>query len=78
MLYLEIITPEQTLFKGEVTSVRLPGSAGTFEVLTNHAPLISTLDAGQIRIRKADGADQFFAINPGFVEVLKNKVVVMV
>ena len=77
-MYLEIVTPEKTLFAGEVTSVRLPGSAGTFEVLNNHAPLISTLDPGQVRIRKVDGQEEYFAVQSGFVEVLKNKVTVMV
>ena len=47
---LEIITPEKKLFNGEVISVKLPGSTGEFEVLNNHAPIISTLNKGEIRI----------------------------
>lgn len=77
-MYLEIITPEQTLFSGNVTSVKFPGSAGQFEVLENHAPMISTLDAGKIRVRKQGGEDVNFDVNSGFVEVLKNNVTVMV
>lgn len=77
-MHLEIVTPEKALYSGEVTSVRLPGGAGTFEVLENHAPIISTLDPGTIRIKTADGKEEFIAINSGFVEVLKNKVTVMV
>jgi F-type H+-transporting ATPase subunit epsilon len=77
-MHLEILTPEKKLFAGEVTSVKLPGTAGTFEVLENHAPLISTLDAGSIRVRPAAGEDQYFEVNEGFVEVLNNIVTVMV
>jgi F-type H+-transporting ATPase subunit epsilon len=76
-VFLEIITPEKTLFSGEVESVQLPGTAGLFEILNNHAPLISTLDSGRVRVR-AEGKDEFFAVQGGFVEVLKNKVVVLV
>ena len=77
-MFIEIISPEETLFSGEAKSIKLPGTGGTFEVLENHAPLISTLDAGQIRIRKTSGEDQTFNISHGFVEVLKNKVSVLV
>jgi len=75
---LEILTPEKKLFSGEVSSVKLPGTAGTFEVLDHHAPLISTLDAGTIRIRPTSGEDQNFEVSAGFVEVLDNVVTVMV
>jgi F-type H+-transporting ATPase subunit epsilon len=75
---LEILTPETKLFSGEVKSVKLPGTAGTFEVLDHHAPLISTLDAGSIRVRPENGEDQYFEVNAGFVEVLDNVVTVMV
>lgn len=78
MLHLEIVTPEETLFVGDVTAVHLPGTAGAFEVLNNHAPLISTLDAGKVRIKLPDNSEQSFAVNSGFVEVLNNKVTVMV
>ena len=49
-MYLEIITPEQTLFKGEVESVLFPGSLGDFQVLNNHAPIVSTLKKGEVKI----------------------------
>lgn len=77
-MLLEIITPEETLFTGEVSSVTLPGTAGAFQVLHNHAPLISTLDEGHVVFNKADGGSQEIAINSGFVEVLNNKVTVLV
>ena len=51
---------------------------GIFEVLKNHAPLISTLDAGQIKVRKQEGGEELFEVNSGFVEVLNNKVIVLV
>ncbi|MCX6353179.1 MAG: ATP synthase F1 subunit epsilon [Bacteroidetes bacterium] len=75
---LSIISPESTLYEGEATSVKFPGTAGQFEVLENHAPLISTLEKGKIRVRTAAGKDEFIDIEQGFVEVLKNKVTVMV
>ena len=49
-MYLEIITPEQTPFKGEVESVLFPGSLGDFQVLNNHAPIVSTLKKGEVKI----------------------------
>jgi F-type H+-transporting ATPase subunit epsilon len=49
-MYLEIITPEQTLFKGDVESVLFPGSSGDFQVLNNHAPIVSTLKEGKVKI----------------------------
>ena len=49
-MYLEIITPEQTLFKGDVDSILFPGSHGDFQVLNNHAPIVSTLTKGKVKI----------------------------
>jgi len=54
-MYLEIITPEVSLFEGEVSSVTFPGANGSFQVLKDHAPVISMLDSGKIKIRLADG-----------------------
>jgi F-type H+-transporting ATPase subunit epsilon len=75
-MQVDILTPDKVLFSGEATSVKLPGSAGQFEVLNNHAPLVSSLDAGNVRVRSAQG-DQNFAIKGGVVEVTKDKVVVL-
>jgi len=55
-MYLEIITPEVTLFEGEVSSVTFPGQGGSFQVLKNHAPIISLLQEGQIKMRLADNS----------------------
>jgi F-type H+-transporting ATPase subunit epsilon len=75
-LQLEIVTPEKLAYQGEVDSVQLPGSEGELGVLPHHAPLISTLGAGELRLRKG-GEDEVFAIVGGFLQVLPDKVVVM-
>jgi F-type H+-transporting ATPase subunit epsilon len=82
---LEILTPEKKLFSGEVYGVQMPGISGSFEVLERHAPLVSALRAGRIKVLKdkASGSGgqshfSFFDIQGGFVEVLNNKVTVLV
>jgi F-type H+-transporting ATPase subunit epsilon len=75
-LQLEIVTPEKLAFTDEVDSVVLPGSEGELGVLPHHAPLISTLGAGELRLRKG-GQEESFAIVGGFLQVLPDKVVVM-
>ena len=75
-LQLEIVTPEKLAYEGEVDGVQLPGSEGELGVLPHHAPLISTLGAGELRLRKG-GEEEFFAIVGGFLQVLPDKVVVM-
>ena len=77
IMRLEIITPETTLFAGEVSLVQLPGIDGSFEILDNHAPLISVLAAGKMKIQDASKQTQFFDIKGGVVEVLFNKVLVL-
>jgi F-type H+-transporting ATPase subunit epsilon len=74
---LEIITPEKTLFSGEVNLVQLPGIDGSFEILNNHAPLISALKAGKIKIQDMQKQEQFFEVKGGMIEVLKNKVLIL-
>jgi F-type H+-transporting ATPase subunit epsilon len=54
IMYLEIITPEEVLFKGQISSVQLPGKDGLFQILKDHAPIISSLRAGTVKIRVAD------------------------
>jgi F-type H+-transporting ATPase subunit epsilon len=73
---LEIITPDKTIFKGEVDLVQLPGIDGSFEILNNHAPLISALREGIIKIQKGKTED-FFEVKAGVIEVLDNKVLVL-
>jgi len=78
MMYLEIITPDKKVFEGEVTLIQLPGSKGSFTILNNHAPIISTLEAGTVKVQDTSGKEQFFKINGGVVEQLSNKLVVLV
>jgi F-type H+-transporting ATPase subunit epsilon len=75
-LRLEIVTPEKLAFQDEVDSVQLPGSEGELGVLPHHAPLITTLGAGELRLRKGS-TEEFYAIVGGFLQVLPDKVVVM-
>jgi F-type H+-transporting ATPase subunit epsilon len=75
-LNLEIVTPERLAYSGSVDSVQLPGSEGELGILPHHAPLIATLGAGELRLRKG-GTEESFAVFGGFVQVLPDKVVVM-
>jgi F-type H+-transporting ATPase subunit epsilon len=74
---LEIITPDETVFTGEVSLVQFPGIEGSFEVLNNHAPLISVLSAGKIKVKDTANNTQYFEIKGGVVEVLNNKILVL-
>ena len=78
-MILEIITPDTTIFTGDnVALVQLPGIDGSFEILQNHAPLISVLKKGKIKvINKGEKEEKFFEINGGVIEVLNNKVLVL-
>ena len=75
---LEILTPERKIFSGEVYGVQLPGISGLFEVLDKHAPLVSALKAGKLKILKDKGNNALYNIQGGFVEVLNNKTTVLV
>ncbi len=76
---LEILTPEKKLFSGDVFGVQMPGLSGSFEVLDKHAPLVSALKAGRIKVlRDKQNHSAHFTIEGGFVEVLNNKVTVLV
>lgn len=74
---LEIITPEKKLFEGEVKLVQVPGSSGSFEVLKNHAPIISTLTDGVIKIITDKDKKETVAINSGIIEVKTNKITIL-
>ena len=89
-MYLEIVTPEAILYSGEVTSVTVPGVMGEFQMLENHAPIISLLSAGNIKIQgnaiiEKDVADKFsqengatvLPINSGTLEMKDNKIIVL-
>ncbi len=75
---LTILSPEKEIFSGDVKSVKVPGSAGQFEMLDNHAPIVSSLKAGEIRIIKSNGEKVSFLVDGGFVEMLNNEVSLLV
>jgi F-type H+-transporting ATPase subunit epsilon len=76
---LEILTPEKKLFSREVYGVQLPGVEGLFEVLDRHAPLVGALKAGRLKVLKDRNEHViYFDIQGGFVEVMNNKVTVLV
>jgi F-type H+-transporting ATPase subunit epsilon len=73
-----ILSPEKQLFSGPVKSVKVPGASGSFEMLDNHAPIVSSLEAGQIRIVKENGEKMTLTVEGGFVEMLNNEVSLLV
>jgi F-type H+-transporting ATPase subunit epsilon len=77
-MYLELITPEKRIFEGEVNRVQLPGSKGSFTLLNNHAPIISTLEKGIIKVQDVSGKEFHFNIGGGVIENVANKIVVLV
>lgn len=75
---LEILTPDKKIFSGEVYGVQLPGISGMFEVLDKHAPIVSALKAGKLKILKDKNSTSQYNIQGGFVEVMDNKASVLV
>lgn len=76
---VEILTPEKKLYSGEAYGVQMPGLTGSFEVLDKHAPMVSALRAGKVKVlQDKSNAAAFFEVEGGFVEVLNNKVTVLV
>ncbi|EID76705.1 F0F1 ATP synthase subunit epsilon [Imtechella halotolerans] len=90
-MYLEIVSPEATLFKGEVSSVAVPGVNGEFQVLNNHAPIVSILSKGTVKIygnitigkefsnyfSKGNNNETLLNISSGTIEMKDNKVIVL-
>ncbi|KAF0242673.1 MAG: ATP synthase F1 subunit epsilon [Sediminibacterium sp.] len=77
-MIVEILTPEKKLYSGEVYGVQLPGISGLFEVLDKHAPMVSALGKGNLKILVDKKESANFSIQSGFVEVLNNKATVLV
>lgn len=75
---LEILTPEKKIFSGDVYGVQLPGISGVFEVLEKHAPIVSALKAGMLKIIKDKTTSASYTIQGGFVEVINNRATVLV
>ena len=76
-MFLEIITPEKKIFEGKVISIAFPGKTGGFEILNDHAPIISTLKKGEIKVTNSQKKVENFSINGGVVEVQRNKIIVL-
>jgi F-type H+-transporting ATPase subunit epsilon len=76
-LRLEIITPDRKLYEGEIQAIRVPGSKGSFTVLKNHAPLISTLEGGMIKITNVRKGIDEIQVKGGIIEVKRNHVIVL-
>lgn len=74
---LTIITPDETLYTGEVKSVKLQGVQGKFEILNNHAPIVSALDKGEIKIIDVEDAQLSFSINSGILEMSDNNIQIL-
>ena len=75
-MHLEIVTPEKKIFEGDVTIATFPGSDGSFQIMNDHAPLISLLKDGVVEYKSKDATNQV-KITGGVVEVLKNKVILL-
>ena len=74
---IEIINPDKTIYSGEAELVQLPGKDGSFEILNNHAPLISVLKEGKVKLVDKSKQTLFFDIKGGVIEVLQNKVLIL-
>lgn len=74
---IDIITPDKKIYTGEIRSVRVPGRKGSFQVLQDHAPIISTLDSGPVIIVDENGDEKRFEITGGVIEVKMNKVILL-
>jgi F-type H+-transporting ATPase subunit epsilon len=75
---VDIITPDSTLFSGDqVELVQLPGIDGSFEILNDHAPLISILKQGRIKLQNKGEREQYFEIRGGVIEVISNKILIL-
>jgi F-type H+-transporting ATPase subunit epsilon len=75
---LIVLTPEKEIFSGEISSVKVPGTSGQFEILKGHAPIVSSLVTGPVRIISSNGNKTVFNIVKGFIEVLGNEVSLLV
>ncbi len=74
---IEIITPDSKIWSGDIRSVTVPGRKGSFQVLKDHAPIISTLDAGTVTVADEQGSVQHFEITGGLIEVKKNRIILL-
>lgn len=78
LLNIEVFTPSKAVYNNKAVSVTVPGAQGSFQILFNHAPILSSLDIGKVKIEEEDGKKLDFATGGGTVEVIKNKVLLLV
>ncbi len=74
---IEIITPDKKIFEGDIRSIRVPGKKGSFQVLKDHAPIISTLENGPVIIVDQENTETKYQINGGVIEVKQNKIILL-
>jgi len=74
---IEIITPDRKVFEGDIKSVRVPGKKGSFQVLKDHAPIVSTLENGPVIMFDQAGLETRYKINGGVIEVKMNKIILL-
>lgn len=74
---IEIITPDKKVYDGDIKSVRVPGKKGSFQVLKDHAPIISTLESGKVIIVEQEGGEKIVEISGGVIEVKANKIILL-
>ncbi len=76
-MVVEIVTPDKTIYSGQVKLIQVPGHDGLFELLKNHAPIISTMGKGKIKIEEETGKVLFFEVDGGIIENKNNKIIVL-
>jgi F-type H+-transporting ATPase subunit epsilon len=76
-MFLDIVTPDRKVFSGEIQLISVPGKDGYFEIMQNHAAIISTLKNGELKIIQKAGTTQYFQIEGGVIEVKANKIIVL-
>jgi len=77
-MLLVALTPEKELFNDQISSVKVPGTTGQFEILNGHAPIVAALGEGEVRIIGEDGERTSFQIKEGFIEVINNEVSLLI
>jgi F-type H+-transporting ATPase subunit epsilon len=76
-MHLEVLTPQKKVFSGKIKLIKVPGSQGSFEILVNHAPIISTLEKGEVRIVTNTGEVLEYTVDSGVVQAVNNKITVL-
>lgn len=77
-MHLIVLTPDHKVFEGKITLLKVPGTMGSFEVMKGHAPIVSSLGQGIVKIKAMDGKEKTFQIEDGFIEVLNDQISLLV